>query len=824
MERSELITIGANAEIKDYVIIRTYEGRVTIGAYVQLNPFTVIYGGNVIHIGNNVMIAPHCMIAAGNHDYVQTDVPMRFAGNLTKGPIVIEDNVWIGANSTVTDGVRIGREAVVAANSLVNKDVEPYTIVGGVPAKEIGRRKPKSAQHPTVATAKVPIDSPAFDVIGHDEDDTQKNGGLNVFPRRDAERSLALLFSRNRAMQLDCTLQSLYLHCRDIDRAKVKVIYTTSSDVHEQGYRKTQEHFPSADFVREKEFKGDLLSALTSYDYIMFLVDDNIFVRDFNLADVKDALVRCPSAMGFSLRLGRNTTYCYMLDKEQRVPAFDEVGKDLLGFDWTISEYDFGYPLEVSSSVYRVSDILPLVTDLSFSNPNTLEALLDASKDLYRHSKPLLLCYGTSVTFCNPVNKVQNVCVNNRTGRDNRYAADSLAEEFLNGERIDVDRYADFTPNSCHQEVKLHLIGKTARNEEESMRPLVSIVILNTNGRREIEACLDSIARNTPESHEVIVLDNGSTDGSTGYLRTRIDVTLIESPVNMGVAPGRARAMAHARGKHIVLLDNDTVVTEDWITKFLAHIDLDPKIGVIGPRSNYVSGMQVVPGAKYGSIAELEEFAREWCAQQSNQPTVTLRLVGFCMFVRREVIDKIGSIDASFGKFGFEDDDYTIRANIAGFKTIIANNVFVHHTGGPQGQGNSEYNTLLMNAWKRFQEKWGIPMETPYGGMNAGQIASRPFEVSKHFIPLMSLDSSDALDLSFGSATERQTEEITISEKKSAEDHFKKALAHEGVGSIELAMEELQRALEIDHKHAGAHNGLGVLYYRNGDVQKAYRC
>ena len=81
------------------------------------------------------------MIAAGNHDYIQTDLPMRFAGNLTKGPIIIGDDVWIGANSTITDGVKIGKGAVIAANSCVNCDVEEYSIYGGVPARKIGSRK-----------------------------------------------------------------------------------------------------------------------------------------------------------------------------------------------------------------------------------------------------------------------------------------------------------------------------------------------------------------------------------------------------------------------------------------------------------------------------------------------------------------------------------------------------------------------------------------------------------------------------------------------------------------------------------------------------------
>lgn len=140
IDNYDTLEIGNNVEIKEYTILQIFDGKIKIGNNTQLNPFTVIYGGDVF-IGEDVLIAPHCMIAAGNHDYIQTDTPMRHAGNLTKGPIIIEDDVWIGANSTITDGVKIGKGAVIAANSCVRCDVEEYSIYGGVPARKIGSRK-----------------------------------------------------------------------------------------------------------------------------------------------------------------------------------------------------------------------------------------------------------------------------------------------------------------------------------------------------------------------------------------------------------------------------------------------------------------------------------------------------------------------------------------------------------------------------------------------------------------------------------------------------------------------------------------------------------
>ena len=95
--------------------------------------------------------------------------------------------------------------------------------------------------------------------------------------------AIAVVFSKDRAMQLDCTLRSFMRHCKDIDTIAVKVLYTTSHASHEKQYQKIKAELPLVEFIRERDFKNDLLSLLTSPEYILFLVDDNVFVNDFSL-------------------------------------------------------------------------------------------------------------------------------------------------------------------------------------------------------------------------------------------------------------------------------------------------------------------------------------------------------------------------------------------------------------------------------------------------------------------------------------------------------------------------------------------------------------
>jgi hypothetical protein len=209
---------------------------------------------------------------------------------------------------------------------------------------------------------------------------------------------------------------------------------------------------------------GPLLGSLTSFGltidrpyHVLFVVDDTVFVREFGLREVQDMLNAYPRALGFSLRLGTNTRYCYPLDKPQAIPAFTHLANDVMMFDWSSlgkDSHDFGYPLEVSSSAYRASELVSLLSRLAFENPNTLERQMAANADLFCTRNPCLLCYERSVAFSIPINRVQRV-YKNRAAETPEYSAECLAKMFDDGYRIKVEVYSGFVPNGCHQEVEL---------------------------------------------------------------------------------------------------------------------------------------------------------------------------------------------------------------------------------------------------------------------------------------------------------------------------------------------------------------------------------
>lgn len=136
---NEFVRIGDHSSIRANCQIYAMGGSVTIGTRCSLNPYCVLYGTGGLVIGNFVRIAAHTVIVAAMHKFDRRDVPIWEQGSDQKG-IVIEDDVWIGTGVRILDGVRIGTGSIIAAGAVVVKDVAPFTIVGGVPARVIGQR------------------------------------------------------------------------------------------------------------------------------------------------------------------------------------------------------------------------------------------------------------------------------------------------------------------------------------------------------------------------------------------------------------------------------------------------------------------------------------------------------------------------------------------------------------------------------------------------------------------------------------------------------------------------------------------------------------
>ena len=278
---------------------------------------------------------------------------------------------------------------------------------------------------------------------------------------------------------------------------------------------------------------------------------------------------------------------------------------------------------------------------------------------------------------------------------------------------------------------------------------LTSIIIVTHNQLGYTKECIDSIELRTDEPYELIFIDNGSTDGTVEYLRsiahtvspspsvrsvdfsphvnsssTRgLQSTLLENPDNRGFPAAVNQGLQIARGECVILLNNDTVVTTGWLRRMRDVLESDPKIGLVGPCSNCVSGAQMVP-AGYQDMASLDGFAWDWAKRHQGVIEDTDRLIGFCLAMKRALIDEIGVFDERFGIGCFEDDDFCRRAIQAGWRAVIARDAFIHHYGNRtfQGSGIDLGHVLDVNRQK-FLDKWASPSSPPLSKGGPGGVA-----------------------------------------------------------------------------------------------------
>lgn len=230
--------------------------------------------------------------------------------------------------------------------------------------------------------------------------------------------------------------------------------------------------------------------------------------------------------------------------------------------------------------------------------------------------------------------------------------------------------------------------------------PKISIIILNWNGWRDTTECLQSLNRITYSNYEVIVVDNGSTDGSVEHLEKAKDVfskqglffTLIQNKENLGFAEGNNVAirqiLKRRESDFILLLNNDTVVEKNFLSELIKVAQSKEEIGILGPKIyyyDYQGKKNVIQSAgsavnlcigRFPSAEKLDKVDNRYVIRVQSVDFVT----GACLLIKTEVVRKIGLLDKRFFLL-FEDTDWCLRARKAGYSVLyIPKSVIWHKT------------------------------------------------------------------------------------------------------------------------------------------------
>ncbi|QEK12494.1 methyltransferase domain-containing protein [Crassaminicella thermophila] len=236
-----------------------------------------------------------------------------------------------------------------------------------------------------------------------------------------------------------------------------------------------------------------------------------------------------------------------------------------------------------------------------------------------------------------------------------------------------------------------------------------SIVILTYNQLYYTKLCIDSIRKYTDkDTYEIIVVDNHSTDGTVQWLKDQEDIQTIFNKENLGFPKGCNQGIKVSQGDSILLLNNDVIVTPNWLSNLTTCLYSSNDIGAVGAVTNNCSYYQTI-NASYKNIEEMIAFAKKNNVSNKDAWEERLKLIGFCMLIKKEVIEKVGLLDERFSPGNFEDDDYSFRTRKAGYRLMLCKDVFIHHFGSTSWKENLNNFTELLNKNKQiFQDKWGF--------------------------------------------------------------------------------------------------------------------
>lgn len=246
---------------------------------------------------------------------------------------------------------------------------------------------------------------------------------------------------------------------------------------------------------------------------------------------------------------------------------------------------------------------------------------------------------------------------------------------------------------------------------------LVSVIVLNWNGNRFLSDCLGSLSSQDYPNYEVLLVDNGSTDGSVEFVKKEFgknaNLKIIALKENHGFSKGNNIGIRRAQGDYVIILNNDTIVRENFITELIEIAENECQIGSVGCKILSQKG-DVWFSQKFTNCGFIVPFFLQTLVEKrikgiSNRFNTNLSNSGCAVLYRKSVLDKIGCFDEDFWS-NWEDWDLGYRINIAGFKSVCIPEPLVYHVGGGSEGFSPEryvriYRNTLFTYFKNYETR-----------------------------------------------------------------------------------------------------------------------
>ncbi len=268
------------------------------------------------------------------------------------------------------------------------------------------------------------------------------------------------------------------------------------------------------------------------------------------------------------------------------------------------------------------------------------------------------------------------------------------------------------------------------------MQRKTSIIILTYNHLSLTKACLASIEQYTEkDTYEIIVVDNNSSDGTRDWLLTQPHFKLILNSENKGFPKGCNQGIQIASKENdILLLNNDTIVTENWLKNLKICLDSDPKIGAVGLVCNQNENHQGVDFT-YDDFNTMQHLAKQNNQSNPKKWEDKSMLIGFCMLIKREVMNQLKGLDEAYTPGYIEDNDFSLRILTLGYRLVLCHDSFIHHYLGTEFRKDlTKFYPILTKNRAYFYQKWKFDTFT------FDQIKSASFPLIDHPQKLLELD------------------------------------------------------------------------------------
>jgi len=262
------------------------------------------------------------------------------------------------------------------------------------------------------------------------------------------------------------------------------------------------------------------------------------------------------------------------------------------------------------------------------------------------------------------------------------------------------------------------------------MPPAVSLVILSYNKRAYTDACLRSMATSTYRPLEIVLVDNGSTDGTRDVLpdlegvlgQAEVALKVILNAANVGAPAGRNQGMREAEGAYIGWIDNDVVVkSADWLESLRKRLDFDPGLGIVSPKLLFPPPDERIEfaGCAVSRRGRVMYIGRGLPSDdpESNIERDVQCLISACVLLPRSVVDEAGEMDEAYFPVQYEDIDYCYRLRSLGYRCRIVPSVEMHHYEHVTTDGSSDIKFLEVSTRNGmlFRRRWRHVFENEDG-------------------------------------------------------------------------------------------------------------